>query len=103
MSSNNDLLDDKIDFASPHVGRPADPELIRKAFFWAAVGGIGGIILGHKLRYSSVFKDGKVQYIYDEESRLQGKSAQLRGLIVWIPIYLLLIGGYYWWVFSALL
>lgn len=100
---NEEVLDQNVDFDRERTGVPADPKLIRKAHFWAIAGGIGGIVLGHKLAYNNHFIKGRFHFRYDRSSRLEGKRAQRTGLFIWIPLYLLLIGGYYYWILTSVL
>lgn len=97
---NSELLDEGINFQTSPAKLTASQEEIRKAIFWAWMGGIGGIILGGKLSYSSSFSNGEVHYHYDESSREAGRKAQRIGLFIWIPMYILFIVAYIILLFS---
>ena len=100
MEENNRILDSNLAEEQDLVPVPADKNYIKKAYLWAYLGGIGGIIMGHNIAWGSEFKNGKVQYIYDMESRNVGKRIQHVGLLIWIPIYLVFLGFYIKFLFS---
>lgn len=100
--TDNIILDDNLPQSeqSDFQQISADPQYVKRAYFWAYFGGIGGIIMGHKLAYSSKFINGRVHFIYDAESQSIGKRIQRIGLVIWIPLYLLFIISYIIFVFS---
>ena len=99
---NNTTLDSNLTHDQDLEPISADPDFVKKAYMWAYLGGIGGLVMGHKLAYGSKFINGRVQYIYDEDSRKIGRKIQRVGLLIWIPLYLGLIALYMVWIFSIM-
>lgn len=97
---DENILDAGISHNEEYEQKTIDDTYIERAKFWAYMGGIGGIIMGHKVAYGSRFINNKVQYVYDHYSREQAKKIQKIGLLIWIPLYIALIIGYVIFVFS---
>lgn len=85
----NNVLDHNLGFESTegHELLQASEEYLSRARMWAFLGGIGGIILGHKLAYGTVWKNGEVLPVYNQQSRDAGKRIQRIGLSIWLPLY----------------
>lgn len=100
MEKSNLLLDDEIRTQEDIVQIDADPEYLKKCTLWAVLGGIVGIIMAHKIAWGNKFQNGRVQYLYTDESRAKAKKIQRLGLFIWVPSVIVLYVFYFVAVFA---